>query len=135
MDEADRIPELDETAPAVSTYADYNGFNADDVLVTNLDDDAVGVTVTGVSPGSMDAGDSISVTIRGSGFAAGATVSLKPGNAPVVSNVVVVNSSTITVTLTYSGRAPKNPKVFDVRVTNPDSSTGVLADAFTVNGK
>lgn len=37
------------TANAVSTDAAYNGFSVSDVMVTNLDDDAIGVTVTPTS--------------------------------------------------------------------------------------
>jgi hypothetical protein len=123
-----------DLAPVVSADADYNGLNTVGVTVTNQDDDT-GVTVDSISPSSMDAGTSVSVTISGSGFAEGAIVDLGGRKAPAVSSLVVVNSFTITLTLTYDGRPPKNAKVFDVRVTNLDETTGVLAGGFTLNGR
>ena len=39
------------TAAATSTDTIYNGINADDVAVTNTDNDAAGITVTPDRPG------------------------------------------------------------------------------------
>ena len=129
------IPYTIITAPAISSDGDYNGLNADDVSVTNLDDEAPpGVSVGGISPVSMPAGTSIAVTITGSGFLAGADVTFENGKGarPSATNVVVVSSITITATVTVGTNGPPRPRVWDVRVTNADSSTGVLADGFTV---
>ncbi|MDH5376902.1 MAG: S8 family serine peptidase [Gammaproteobacteria bacterium] len=94
----------------------------------------VGVSVTGIIPNSVVEGDSINVTISGSGFQSGASVSLEGGSgpAPKVVNVVVVDSSTITATIQTKKAGPPSNRYWDVRVTNPDSSTGVLVDGFIV---
>jgi serine protease AprX len=94
-----------------------------------------GVSVIEIDPNSVGLGESVPVTITGSGFQEGASVSLEDGEGPTpkVSNAVVsVNSGTITATIsTKSGGPPRN-RYWDVRVTNPDASTGVLEDGFVV---
>ncbi|MCW2498222.1 Ig-like domain repeat protein [Jatrophihabitans sp.] len=62
-----------------------------------------GPTVTAVSPATIAHGTTVNVTISGSHFAAGATVTI---NNVVVSNVVVVSSSSITATFKVSKTAP-----------------------------
>jgi hypothetical protein len=93
-----------------------------------------GVTVTAIDPNSVNAGQSVNVTITGTGFASGATVALQNGSGPTpqVSNVVVVDSNTITATISTSSAGPPRNRIWDVRVTNPDSTTGVLVGGFTV---
>jgi hypothetical protein len=94
----------------------------------------VGVTITSVQPNSTAVGTSVSVTISGSGFASGATVSFENGSgpSPTASGVVVVNGQTITATFTARSGGPRRTRVWDVRVTNPDGTSAVLAGGFTV---
>jgi len=94
----------------------------------------VGVSVDSIYPNSVTEGNSVNVTISGSGFQAGAVVSLEGGSGPTpaVLDVVVVDSSTITATIQTKNAGPPKNRYWDVRVTNPDSSTGVLASGFTV---
>ena len=77
----------------------------------------------------------INVTITGSGFQSGATVTLENGAGPApaadVTNVSP-DGLMIEATITAGSGGPRRPRVWDVRVTNPDSSTGVLVDGFTV---
>ncbi|UCE38875.1 MAG: hypothetical protein JSW00_06540 [Thermoplasmata archaeon] len=54
------------------------------------------------------------------------------GPTPTVSNVVVVDGNTITATVTAKSGGPPRNRVWDVRVTNPDRSSGVLSGGFTV---
>jgi len=94
-----------------------------------------GVTVNSIDPNSMDAGTSVSVIITGSGFVDGAEVTFENGvgPAPIASNVDVADdTNTITATVTAKSGGPPRERVWDVRVTNPDSSSGVLLDGFTV---
>ena len=123
------------TAPALSADADYSGLDVADVSVTNLDDDGAGVAVSSISPEAMDVRSTIPVTIVGSGFAAGATVTFNSGSgpAPTASNIVVVDANTISATITAGNGGPRKPRVWDVRVTNPDNSFAVLVEGFTVN--
>ena len=72
------------------------------------------VTVTGVSPASGPRSGGTSVTITGTGFAAGATVTFKGNPA---TNVVVVGSTTITATTPSASRGTAT-----VTVRNTDAS-------------
>ena len=93
-----------------------------------------GVSVNGISPDSVVVGGSVDVTITGSGFQDGASVSLEGGQGPalVVSNVVVVNSTTIEATISIKAGGPPRNRLWDVRVTNLNTGSDVLEDSFTV---
>ncbi len=83
---------------------------------------AVGATVTSVSPASGSSVGGVPVTITGTNFAAGATVSFGVGTA---TQVVVVNPTTITaVTPPYVGGN------VSVTVTNHAGDRGSLANGF-----
>jgi len=92
------------------------------------------VTVSGIQPDEMQAGTTTGVTITGSGFAAGAGVTFLNGigPAPVASDVVVNDANTAIATVTAKSGGPGRNRLWDVRVTNPDGSSGVLVDGFTV---
>ena len=95
-----------------------------------------GVSVDSIVDNSIDAGDTIAVTITGSGFdvAGGADVTFEngKGSAPKASTINVVNATTITATVTVKANGPSGSNDFDVRVTNnADASTGV-GGPFTV---
>jgi hypothetical protein len=93
------------------------------------------LSVTGINPNSMSAGQTISVTISGTGFVTGAAVAFVNGSGspPTASNVVVVNSTTITATV----KAPKTSRTstWGVQVTNPGGTSATLANSFTVRGR
>jgi thermitase len=94
-----------------------------------------GITVTSIAPNTIALGTTIDVTtITGSGFAIGANVTFENGSgpAPTASNVVVVNDNTITATITAKGGGPPRNRVWDVRVTNLNGSSGVLESGLTV---
>lgn len=93
-----------------------------------------GVSVTAILPDSMQAGSTIEVILTGAGFAPGANVTFENGQgaAPGGSNVLVLDSNTITARVTAGSGGPPRDRVWDVRVTNPDGSTGVLASGFTI---
>ena len=91
--------------------------------------------VTGIQPNSMAAGTTTGVTITGVSFAPGASVLLENGSgpAPAVSNIVVAaDGNSLTATFTAKSGGPPRNRIWDVRVTNPDGSSGVLAGGFTV---
>jgi hypothetical protein len=92
------------------------------------------VTIQNVVPNTAVANTTVVLTITGSGFQNGAVVSFEggAGGAQEVGTVQVVNPNTITVTVTARNDGSQGPQTWDVRVTNPDHSTGVLVDAFTV---
>jgi acid phosphatase len=80
-------------------------------------------TVTSISPNSGPTAGGTSVTISGTGFVSGATVSL--GGTPAT-NVAVVNATTITATT-----GPRSAGVVDVVVTNQDNQSGTLVQGFS----
>jgi PKD repeat protein len=91
------------------------------------------VTVTGVSPDTVNAGTSITVTIGGSGFVSGAKVTFENGAGPAPSaKVSALSANSIGATVTVKSGGPSGSRIWDVRVTNPDGSSGVLASGFTV---
>ncbi|MDH3675505.1 MAG: hypothetical protein OES12_08415, partial [Anaerolineae bacterium] len=92
------------------------------------------VSVDVITPNIMQAGTTIDVTITGSGFVIGANVTLENGNgpAPTASNIIVADGTTLTANLTAKGSGPPRDRLWDVRVTNLDGSTGVLEGGFTV---
>jgi hypothetical protein len=110
------------------------------------DDDAPsdGLSITSIHPSAMQAGTPTDVIVCGTGMVVGASLTFENGNGqtPTASAEAVAAagapcSGTDTVMLTASvsagsGGPPRN-RVWDVRVTNPDGSTDVLPDGFTVN--
>ena len=133
------VPTGDHTLTASAA-----GFNSASQLVTVIEDSTVtadfalmpaaGVTVAAINPNTIASGATINVTITGSGFAPGASVTFENGEGPTPSatNVVVVDANTITATVTVRSGGPRRNRVWDVRVTNLDGSTGSLVDGFTV---
>jgi subtilisin family serine protease len=87
------------------------------------------VTVSSVSPNQGIPGAAVPVTITGSGFAAGATVSLS-GVGITASNVSVGSATQLTATLTIASGAALGAR--DVTVTNSGGGAGTLAGGFTV---
>ena len=87
------------------------------------------VAVSSITPDTAPQGSITPVTINGSNFAAGMGVSFENGSGarPVASNVTVVDTTTITATVTVKTGGPKNDQVWDVRV-----GAGVLSNGFAV---
>ena len=92
------------------------------------------LTITSIFPTSAQIGATVNLTITGSTFANGAVVMFEGGvgTVPQVVSSQVVNSTTIVITVNVTADASLGTQVWDVRVTNPDASTAVLLDAFTV---
>jgi hypothetical protein len=91
--------------------------------------------ITDLSPGSMAAGLSVEVTITGSGFLSGATLTFEngAGPAPSASNVIVAaDGTTITATITAKTGGPRRDRAWDVRVINPGGGSSVLAGGLTI---
>jgi hypothetical protein len=80
-------------------------------------------TVTGVSPNSGPTAGGTTVTIAGTDFVAGATVTF---GGTAAANVVVVSPTTITATT-----PARTAGAVAVRVTNPDGLFGNLASGYT----
>src|SRR3989441_1055210 len=87
------------------------------------------VTVSAVSPNQGSTGATVAVTIDGSGFVSGATVSA--GAGITVSNVAFASSARLTASFAIDSAATAGPR--DVTVTNPNGTGGSLSGGFTVN--
>ncbi len=114
------------------TVSDGTASDTSTTTVT-VNEVSLGVTVTSITPNSVVEGQSVGVTIGGSGFVSGASVTLSSGSGltPNVSNVVV-DDITITATITTQNGGPPRERVWDVTVTNTDASSDTLVDGFTV---
>src|SRR5437879_11025090 len=111
------------TLTVTATFSDGSSAQA----VTTVTNTAV--TVSAVTPNQGTMGTTVAVTIDGSGFVNGATVSA--GAGITVSNVVFVSSDRLTASFAIAGGATSGPR--DVTVTNPDNGGGTLTNGFTVN--
>lgn len=99
-----------------------------------VNDVSAEVSVVSIAPNSVVKGQSVDVTISGSGFVSGASVILSNGSGPtpIVSNVVVYDDSTISATVTTKSGGPPRDSFWDVTVTNGDSSSDTLVSSFTI---
>jgi hypothetical protein len=95
---------------------------------------AVLLNILSVTPNTAPANTSVNVTVSGTAFANGATVTFEgaQGTAPQVTGIDVVNANTIVVAVDTAVDAGATTQVWDVRVTNPNNSFAVLSNAFTV---
>jgi hypothetical protein len=82
-------------------------------------------TVGGANPNSGLTTGGTAVTITGTGFVSGASVSF---GGTTASNITVVDATTITATTPAHAAG-----AVDIVVTNPDSQSGTLAAGFTYN--
>jgi PKD repeat protein len=127
------------TYASVGTFSvtlTVNDGQAIDTSVTTLtvNDVSAEVFVDSITPNSVDKGQSIPVIISGSGFHSGASVTLANGSgpSPIVSNVVIIDGNTITATISAKSGGPPRNSLWDVTITNLDSSSDVLVPGFTV---
>ena len=98
-------------------------------------DPPASVTVSSILPISMAKGKTIPVTITGTGFFDGASVTFENGcgPSPSASSIVVESTTTITAEITTKNGGPNKNCAFEVRVTNSGGSTGA-GSQFTVEG-
>jgi hypothetical protein len=94
----------------------------------------VQVTVQSVTPNTALANTTVVLAITGSGFQNGAVVAFEGGLGlpQEVVGVQVLNPTTLAVTVTARNDGSQGNQIWDIRVTNPDTTTAVLLDAFTV---
>ena len=85
-------------------------------------------TLSSIVPNQGAVGATVAVTLNGSGFTAGMTVSV--GAGITVSNVTVVSGGQLTAALTIASGA--TPGARDVTVSSPSGGTGTLKGGFTV---
>ncbi|MGD8867481.1 MAG: PKD domain-containing protein, partial [Gemmatimonadales bacterium] len=101
--------------------------------VATTSEPPAGVIVSAILPNSIAEGRSIDVTITGSGFALGATVTFENGTGPApYATVLMVDENAISATVTVKNGGPPRNRLWDVRVSNPAGSSGVLVGGLTV---
>ncbi|PYX77052.1 MAG: hypothetical protein DMG72_03250 [Acidobacteria bacterium] len=129
---ATNVTVVSSTSLTATTAAHAAG--AVDVVVTNSDGQSGTLTggytytnpaptVSAISPSSGTSSGGTAVTVTGTGFAAGATVSL---GGTAATNVTVVSSTSLTATT-----AAHAAGAVDVVVTNSDGQSGTLTGGYT----
>jgi hypothetical protein len=130
-DPANQLVETDETdnTSTIRIYLDMEALTVDGVPGDGggPTDPPGDVEVESMLPATMFAGTDSEVTIKGSGFSQGISVSLANGSgpAPRFSNVVVHDENTITATITAKSGGPPRIRVWDLKV-GPESLSGAL---------
>ena len=100
----------------------------DDTVATASATVPVTPTVASVTPAGGEQGATVSVTVGGTLFLSGATLTVGPGVA--VTNVTVPSATQLQATLTIAADATVGPR--DVTVTNPGGGNATLAGGFGV---
>lgn len=125
----------DHTLTASHNFTDDDASNDARSTTVTVNQPTAGVNITKIDPDNISAGATAEIIITGSGFVAGgAVVTFENGSGPTPTayNVVVVDGNKITATVTAKSGGPPRPRVWDVRLTNADGSSGVKTGAFTV---
>jgi hypothetical protein len=102
--------------------------------VTNTATQPVQLLIQSVDPNNAQANTTLTVIVTGSGFQEGALVTFEGGQGlpQEIMAIQVVNSTMIVITMNAHNDGAFGIQTWDIRVTNPDTSTIVLPDAFTV---
>jgi hypothetical protein len=131
VDENTIVATLSVAGAAVAGDRTVNVINADGGKGSSSTAFAVSAapTVTGLTPNAVSRGSSAQVTITGTNFVPGATVSL--GGGVSVTGVEVVDANTIIATATVA--TGMGPGTRNVVVTNPDFGKGICGGCFTVS--
>jgi hypothetical protein len=126
-----QLPAVRDAVAAAMTPADAPPDGTDTV-----DDpaEAPALGVSGISPDTGRQNSRVDVTITGTGFVQGTAVELRNGEgpAPGVSTVTVVDSTTITATVSIKPGGPPRNRAWDVVVITPDGRSTALPGGFTV---
>ena len=126
---------ITNTATVSSSTSDPNTANNTSTGATAVQAPTSGVAVMGITPNSTKAGTTMTnVKINGTGYVNGAAVKFENGTGPTpkASSIVFVDGNNLTVTVAVKSGGPRVNRAWDVRVTNPDTSSGVLPGGLTV---
>ena len=122
------------TYAVVLTVTDDAGASAADTRLVTVGEPVVDLTIAGITPDTASQNTTVEVTVNGSGFVDGATLTLSGGSGPTptVSDIVVVEDATITARVRVKAGGPARVRLWDVVVTNPDGASATLVDGFAV---
>jgi 3D (Asp-Asp-Asp) domain-containing protein len=125
----------DGTYRLTATATDSSGQQASHTVSVTVDNVADPLSLSAVDPSSGKQNSTVTVTITGAGFVSETGVDLQNGEGtqPVVLEVGFLSSKELTVTLEIGKTpGPRKDRPWDVVVTNPDGTSAVLDDGFTV---
>jgi hypothetical protein len=126
-------PPGNHTLEVAHNYSDANSNNDSQTVTINVKEPSAGLSVNNIDPNWVKAGSSVDVIITGSGFQSGLKVAFENGAGPApAASINEVSGSEIKATVTARSGGPKTNRAWDVRVTNPDGQSFVLARGFTV---
>ena len=118
--------------PTVRAFQPNFTSSSDAFVARILPSDIPGLTLLALSPTQGGDTGSVSITVVGLGFVSGATVTLaRPGSPDIVGVAPVVAFAGQQITATFDLRG-KGRGVWDLVVTNPDSTSTRLSGAFTI---
>jgi hypothetical protein len=129
FDPANRIRETNDSDNAACVLLQISVVNRTVQTLGACGSTGSTVTITSITPNSILVGAVVDVTIKGTNFQPGIAVGFENGvgPTPVLSNVTVLNSTTIVATVTVKGGGRRDDPVWDIRV-----GSAVLSNAFEV---
>lgn len=118
----------------IDEYADNDSHSVDVTVSAATESADSTVTISSIMPRTMWAGMPGSIMIRGRGFMEGATITFEKGEGPipVASGVRAIGTSSVMGRVTVEDHPLSFPTLWDVRVTNPDGSSALFREGFTV---
>ena len=140
----DRVDFVDDTTLSLEVIVDGSAtLGGRGLLVTNPDGQSGAAAplftvatvpppvINTVTPTTVPRGQQRVLTVTGSGFQAGLTATIPNPRGVTVTQVTVVNSTTLEVTVSVTANAQRTTR--DLRVQNPDGQQTTKTAAFTVN--
>lgn len=123
----------DGTFDVTLTVTDTGDLTDTDFTIVTTSSQTSSLAISGISPNSMSKGNTIQVTVSGSGFDQNATVGFSGEKyPPMISSTNVIDQNTIEIEITSSTAGPKKDFVYDLTVANPNGDSVTLVNSFTV---
>ena len=128
------LPSATQAPPTVSLPTSTATVTVPSLPTMTITPTAAQLSIASLTPNTAQANSIVNVTVSGTAFANGATVTFEgaQGTAPQVTGTQVVNPNTIVITVNTAVVAGSTTQAWAVRVTNPNNTSTVLPNAFTV---
>ena len=128
------LPSATQAPPTVSLPTSTATVTVPSLPTMTITPTAAQLSIASLTPNTAQANSIVNVTVSGTAFANGATVTFEgaQGTAPQVTGTQVVNANTIVITVNTAVAAGSTTQAWAVRVTNPNNTSTVLPNAFTV---
>ena len=116
------------------TAGDFNRDGAQDLAVASESDDRLNIHLGALAPPTLTSIDPVASMVEGGGAFTVTGTNFSPRAALKIGETVV-DGITVESATTITGTIPAGTEgVYDVTVTNPDTQTATLEDAFTYDG-